>query len=444
MPQNGLGATVVSEPMVRSKQPSSAWFALTLLIIINLFNYIDRSVLAAVLPNVEKAFLADDQNAGFWLGLLTTAFMVSYMLLSPVFGWLGERMSRWWLIGIGVVLWSLASGGSGLAQAYGILLLTRCFVGVGEAAYGPVAPTVIADLYPVESRGRMLSRFYAAIPVGSALGYALGGQVAGPPDLPDAWRWAFLLVVPPGILLGLVSFFMREPGRGLADVGATSSPRKPQWSDYRGLLHIRSYVLNTLGMTAMTFAFGAFAVWMPTYLVERGAPPIGPIDARTFFGMVTVLAGLLATLSGGWTGDKLRSRYPGSYFLVSGFTMLIGFPMVLLVLWTPFPWNWAVIFLTVFCLFFNTGPTNTILANVTHPAVRARAFGLNILIIHLFGDVISPSLIGTVRDVTGGLAAGFVLVAFFILIGGLLWLWGARYLEEDTQLAPTRLNGTMG
>ena len=98
------------------------------------------------------------------------------------------------------------------------------------------------------------------------------------------------------------------------------------------------------------------------------------------------MAGLLATLAGGWLADALRRRFPGSYFLVSGVGMLLAFPLMLAVLVTPFPWAYGVIFLTVFCLFFNTGPVNTIIANVTHPAVRASAFALVILIIHLFGD----------------------------------------------------------
>jgi MFS family permease len=124
-------------------------------------------------------------------------------------------------VGVGVLLWSLASGASGLASGFFALLLTRCFVGVGEAAYGPVAPAILSDLYPVEHRGRILAWFYMAIPVGSALGYVLGGAVGGS-SIGDAgarllgihaesWRWAFFLVVPPGLILGLWAFFMKDP-----------------------------------------------------------------------------------------------------------------------------------------------------------------------------------------------------------------------------------------
>jgi MFS family permease len=426
-----------SEPLV-APMPG-ARTALILLLAINLFNYIDRYVLAAVEKQIGHELLPGDPYDSTKMGLLAPAFLVTYMLLSPLFGWLGDRMSRWWLMAVGVILWSLASGASGLASGFWILFATRCFVGVGEAAYGPVAPTVISDYYPVKIRGSVLAWFYAAIPVGSALGYGLG-ELA---ENAAGWRWAFYLVVPPGILLGVMCIWMREPIRGQADAGPAGPPRMVRLRDYRILWHIPSYVLNTLGMTAMTFAIGGLAFWMPRYLVEEGhAPPLAGIPPVTAFGGLTALAGLTATLAGGILGDRLRSRFPGSYFIVSGISMLIGFPMVLLVLHAPFPWAWLFIFLAVFTLFFNTGPTNTILANVTPASIRASGFALNILVIHLLGDALSPVIIGLIRNLTPSqtLYPGFVLVSVMMVVGGLLWLWGARYLEEDNRLAPTRLS----
>jgi MFS family permease len=475
MTANGTTATP-ADPYAGPQTPlPGARAALILLLAINLFNYIDRQVLAAVEPEIRKELLLSkglpalgasivgllgsplgegpllaasavvaertesDKGARFWMGLLSTAFLVTYMLTAPLFGWLADRTSRWGIVGIGVVLWSIASGASGinwhtdLALAFWLLLLTRCFVGVGEGAYGPVAPTMLSDLYPVKDRGRVLAWFYLAIPVGGALGYAFGEVI----QRSLGWRWAFYLVVPPGMLLGVWCFFMREPPRGQAD-HARQPQRKVTRKDYLDLFKIPSYVLNTVGMTAMTFAIGALAFWMPDYLEGQRVPDILGIGPRTVFGAITALAGLIATLLGGMAGDWLRPRYAGSYFLVSAVAMILGFPMLLLFLWVPFPWAWFFVFLTVFCLFFNTGPTNTILANVTHPSVRASGFALNILLIHLLGDAISPPVVGFIADQTS-MAFGFAVVSFMMLLGGLLWLWGARYLERDTMLAPTRL-----
>jgi MFS transporter, Spinster family, sphingosine-1-phosphate transporter len=263
--------------ITRDGTAPGAALALLLLFLINLVNFIDRQVLSAVESSIEVTFFPEqdypyvegtkqreDKTIEAWMGSLNFAFMVTYMLTAPLFGFLADRMSRWTLVGIGVLLWTLASGASGLAGSFFVLFLTRCLVGVGEAAYGPVAPTVLSDLYPVEKRGKILSLFYIAIPVGSALGYILGGQVtdwAG-----GDWRWAFYVVVPPGLLLGVWCLFMKDPPRGQADAGATF--RKTNWNDYLVVLKTPSYLFNTLGMTAMTFAMGGIAFWMPRYATK--------------------------------------------------------------------------------------------------------------------------------------------------------------------------------
>jgi len=148
---------------------------------------------------------------------------------------------------------------------------------------------------------------------------------------------------------------------------------------------------------------------------------------------------LTATLAGGIAGDKLRSRIPGSYFLVSGITMILGFIFFIMVLWTPFPTAWYFVFITLFCIFFNTGPTNTILANVTHPAVRASGFAFNIFFIHAFGDIISPPIIGYIADKTN-LKVGFFVISLMMLVSGIVWLCGTRFLQWDTEAAPARLD----
>src|SRR5687768_8672144 len=409
--------------------------SLVLLLLINLFNYIDRYVLAAVEPKIREEFFApDDPNALAKMGSLATAFMVSYMVAAPVFGWLADRMSRWLLVGIGVILWSLASGGSGLATSMAVLLVTRCFVGIGEAAYGPVAPTILSDLYPVAIRGRILSWFYLAIPVGSALGYVVGGQLAemaGGDANREAWRWPFYAVVLPGLLLGVWALFMRDPRQGTPDAAAART-KTTRLADYLVLLRIPSYVLDCAGMTAMTFAIGGIGFWMPSYIYEfrlNKSEDLGTVNL--IFGGITVVAGFVATLAGGMAGDALRNRFPGSYFLVSAAGLLAGFPMLLLVLWTPFPYAWAFVFLAVFCLFFNTGPSNTVLANVTPPGIRATAFAINIFVIHALGDAISPPLMGWIAD-RWNMNAAFMFVGLTFLIGGMFWLWGAKYLASDT------------
>jgi MFS family permease len=369
--------------------------------------------------------LEGDPNADAKGGWLATAFLLSYMLAAPVFGWLADRMSRWVLVGLGVIVWSIASGESGRAELFMVLLITRMFVGIGEAAYGPAAPTLISDYYPVEKRGQVLAWFYMAIPVGSALGFIFGGLM----DKYVNWRWAFYAVVPPGILLGLICFWMPRPP-------AQAKQKTPaRWDDYLVLLRTPTYVLNCIGMAALTFAIGGISHWMPKYVYTfRGAGELA--TANSIFGLITVVTGIFGTLAGGIVGDRLRGRVRGAYLMVSGVGLLLAFPFFLAMLFVPFPYAWILIFLAEFFLFFNTGPSNTALANVASPKVRATAFAMNIFFIHALGDAISPPIIGTLTDRFGGnMNVGFGVVGAMMLVGGVVWMIAARTLDRDTERA---------
>jgi MFS family permease len=363
-------------------------------------------------------------------GLLGDAFFVTYMISAPILGLLADRISRWLIVGGAVILWSLASGASGLAATFAILFATRICVGIGEGGYGPAAPTILSDLFPIERRGRIMAIFYTAIPVGSALGYIIGGLVGAH----LGWRWAFYLVTPPGLLLGLLCFWQRD-SRVAADHPVQKTPRR-SLRDYLNLFRTRSYLINCIAMTLMTFVTGGLGFWVPAYLDYRNqSAGVG----MTIFGLITVVAGLVSTLLGGVIADKLRPRFAGSYFWVSGIGMLIACPIFIVTLYIPFPAAWIAMFLAIFFLFLNTGPSNAALANVSLPAVRATAFAVNIFVVHAFGDVQAFWLLGYIGGHTPradpakpDMHVAFLFMSGIIFISGLAWLIGAKYLPADT------------
>ncbi len=410
------------------KSISGAHSALLLLLGINLFNYIDRQLLAALEPDIRATFFtSSDVNAMTKTGLLGDAFFVTYMISAPILGLLADRISRWLIVGGAVILWSLASGGSGLAATFAILFATRICIGIGEGGYGPAAPTILSDLFPIERRGRIMAIFYTAIPVGSALGYVIGGLIGAH----LGWRWAFYLVTPPGLLLGLLCFWQREP-RVAAHHLVQEAPRR-RLADYLRLFRTRSYLINCIAITLMTFVTGGLGFWVPAYLRYRNqSPDVGV----TIFGLITVVAGLVSTLLGGVIADKLRSRFAGSYFLVSGIGMLIACPFFVVTLYIPFPAAWISMFFAIFFLFLNTGPSNTALANVSLPAVRATAFAANIFVIHALGDVQAFWLLGYIGGHTN-MHVAFLFVSAIIFASGLAWLIGVKYLPADTAAVET-------
>ncbi|MBA2586896.1 MAG: MFS transporter [Chthoniobacterales bacterium] len=403
--------------------------ALALLLGINIFNYIDRQILSAVEPEIRRTFFPpNDLNAMAKTGALGMVFLVTYMISAPLLGWLSDRFSRWVVIGTCVILWSLASGASGLAATFGILVATRIFIGIGEGGYGPAAPALLSDLYPLKNRGRILSIFCLAIPVGSALGYVFGGLV----NIHLGWRWAFYLVTPPGLLLGLFCFFQRD-----TRVAVSARTRRPRlsWNSYQTLFRTRSFVINTFATAAMTFAIGGLGFWTPAYLQYRGQPK----SATIVFGGVIVVAGLISTLLGGWLGDRLQPKFPGAYFLVSGAGMVLAFPLFVAMLYTPFPVAWFLMFASIFLIFLNTGPSNAALANVSHPSIRASAFAVNILIIHALGDVPAFPTIGYIGG-HANMNVAFLVVSGMMLLAGLLWLAGMKYLGADTAAVEAATN----
>lgn len=402
-----------------SISPAYRRYALGLLLAINLLNYIDRQALFAVFPLIKMDLQLTDTALGF----LGSAFMLSYLLIAPLFGWLGDRYSRTMLASGGLVVWSLATALSGFATGYRTLLSARATVGVGEASFGTVSPGLIADFFPKERLGQILAWFYVAIPVGSALGYLLGGllgQYYG-------WHTAFLMVGLPGLLLAIPLALLRTPPRG----GESPTVQHEQ-SGYGSLFRNRSFVLNTVAMAAMTFAIGGLAQWIPSFLHRSHGLDVA--RGNTLFGATTVVAGILGTLAGGWLGDRWQKKSGKGYLLISGWGFLLGTPFAV---WSILAPGLVACISAMFCaeffLFLNTGPLNTVIINVTNPSVRAMAFALNIFFIHALGDAVSPTILGWLSD-QWGLRSALLITPFAMLLAGLFCFVCSWFVVQDMAL----------
>ncbi len=398
-------------------------YALVLLLGANLLNYVDRQVLYAMFPLIKSDLQVSDTA----LGLLGSAFMLCYMTSAPLLGWLGDRTSRTRVASWGLALWSVATAAAGYSYGYRMLLAARSVVGIGEASFGTVSPGLISDYFPKERRGFVLSWFYLAIPVGSALGYMLGGILGQS----MGWHAAFLIVGLPGLLLAVPIYLLREPRRGGFEEIAPRLTGRP-WREYSTLFRNRSYVTNTLAMAAMTFALGGLAQWVPTFLYRLHGLDVA--RANTVFGAITVLSGIIGTLTGGWLGDRLQKKNPAGYLVVSGWGFFLGAPIAVYALLTSsFPHCIAAIFLAELLLFLNTGPLNTVIVNVTSPSIRAMAFAVNIFFIHALGDALSPTIVGSLSDLWQ-LRTALLITPLAILIAAILCFLCARSIERDSQV----------
>jgi len=426
-----ITATGSTSPVQRQSNEvaRSSILALSVLTLINLLNYLDRYVVSGIVPDLKAPplGLSDSQ-----IGLLTTAFMLVYMATAPLFGVLGDRGSRTRPIAIGVLLWSVATILSGFAANYAHLLIGRALVGIGEAAYIAISPALLSDCFPRSQRGRVLSVFNMAIPVGAALGYIVGGLMSHH----YGWRAAFFIAGTPGIVLALLVLRLPDPPRGAQDEATPSASATPLSATkpspaavYWHLLRQAPYMLVVLGYAAYTFALGGLAVWMPNFL-ER-VHGIRPVKATASFGAIVVVTGFLGTFVGGWLGDHWLKTSRQAYLWMSGWITLLAAPCAVVALSAREPSvYYPAIVVAELLLFMSTGPVNSAIVNLVSPTQRASALALSMFTIHLLGDVPSPTLIGWISDMSS-LGRAVMIVPAAVVISGILWLISARVASNN-------------
>ncbi|HSY40269.1 MAG TPA: MFS transporter, partial [Polyangia bacterium] len=382
----------------------------------------DRYVPAAVLPSIIASLHMRDAEAG----ALSTLFILTYSLISPIAGWLGDRRPRFQLAAMGVFVWSAATFASGLAPTYAALAVARALTGVGEASYTVVTPSLVSDFYPASRRGRALAIFYAAIPVGSAIGYVLGGEI----NAHLGWRWAFFVAGAPGAALALALLFLRDPPRGGLDgAPAAERPALSLRASLAAVVRQRSFIYNTAAQVIYTFVVGGLAVWMPTYFVRVRHLPLAIADRA--FGGVLALAGFVGTLIGGRLGDRMAARHPSGHFLLSGASLILSVPFAVVGIVSPSPAIfWPAMFVALTLLFLNTGPLNAAMANVLPAQLRGWGFAMNTMAIHLLGDAASPTVIGFASDRIG-LKLPVLVTVTLPFLAGLVLLAGRSALTRD-------------
>ena len=410
---------------------NSAGVALGVLAFINLFNYLDRYLVSALVESLKHSELAlSDTQAGS----LMSGFLIVFAVIAPIFGTLGDRMSRPRLIAFGVACWSIATALSGLAWNFTSLFVARASVGVGEAAYVTIGPSLLSDYFPRSQRGRVMAIFFCAIPVGSALGYIVGGLM----DVHFGWRMAFFVAGVPGLLLALLCLGLRDPPRGSqdedADDGARSAPDAPApdastpgrgrlFASYLQLLRNKPYVLTVVGYVAYTFALGGLAFWMPAFLERtRGIPRE---QATVSFGTIVVITGFIGTFAGGWLGDYCARYSQRAYLWISAIATLIAAPFAWMALTATSQTAYlASMVIAQLMMFLSTGPINASIMNLVLPTQRASANALGVFTIHVLGDVPSPIIIGMLSDASS-LAQAVKIVPVAILVAAVVWAVGA-------------------
>lgn len=436
--------------------PRRANIAVAVLCYINLLNYTERYTIAGVLLNIQKFFDISDSMAA----LIQTVFICSFLLLAPLFGYLGDRYNRKYIMIGGLCVWLVtAAGSSFVTESYfWLLILLRGMVGIGEASYSTIAPTIIGDLFVGSQRSKMICIFYIFIPVGSGLGYIMGAGVA---TLTGDWRWA-LTVTPILGAVGLVLliFLCPNPPRGAAETQGKGVEEKSSYlDDIKYLLKNKSYVWLTLGVTCTAFLTGALAFWMPAFLsrarVSQGIEkpcvqePCNPIDSY-IFGAVTVVTGILGGSLGSGLSRWLRNKVPNADPIICAVGLLGSAPCLFITIFvasSSIAASYVFIFFGEILISLNWAVIADILLYIVKPTRRSSAEAIQISVLHLLGDAGSPYLIGAISDAVRkskpanhdwnfrSLKYSLLICPFVGALGGLFFLMASAYIVEDRKAA---------
>ncbi|KAM8899177.1 protein spinster homolog 3 isoform 2-T2 [Spinachia spinachia] len=432
--------------------PRRAYVAVAVLCYINLLNYSERYTIAGVLPNIQEFFQISDSMAA---------------LIQTVFGYLGDRYNRKYIMIGGLSVWLVTAAGSSLVTKsyFWLLMLLRAMVGIGEASYSTIAPTIIGDLFVGTKRSAMILVFYLFIPVGSGLGYIAGAGVAA---LTGDWHWSLRITPILGVVgLVLLVFLCPNPPRGAAEThGEGVKVESSYQEDVKYLLKNKSYVWSSLGVTATAFLTGALGFWTPTFLsrarVNQGLQLLcvkEPCDSTDsyIFGAVTVVTGILGACLGSglsrWFGEKVPNVDP----LICAVGLLGAAPCLFIAIFVAsasIPTTYVFIFIGELLISLNWAVMADILLYVVIPTRRSTAEALQISVCHLLGDAGSPYLVGVISDALRRTKPGnpswsfhslkySLLVCPFVgILGGLFFLMTSVYITEDRKKAALLVEGT--
>ncbi|KAL3856420.1 hypothetical protein ACJMK2_011184 [Sinanodonta woodiana] len=427
------------------------YLIIAVLFFINLLNYMDRFTIAGVLKDIQTYYDIGNKEDG----LLQTIFIATYMVFSPIFGYLGDRYVRKYIMTGGILFWTVVTlAGSFVPNKYFyIFLILRGLVGVGEASYSTIAPTIIADLFAKEQRTRMLMIFYFAIPVGSGLGYIVGANVA---KLFGQWQYALRVTPILGLIcVALIIFIVKEPKRGMSE-GGTNLHNTSFLTDLKELVKNKSFMFSTFGFTCVAFVTGALALWAPLFMqdsisIQGSAPDQASVSLQ--FGIITVVAGFVGVALGAEGSRHLKKYNPRADPLICAFGLLCCTPFLFFALVLSehhTAATWALIFIGETFLCLNWAIVADILLYVVIPTRRSTAEAFQILTSHALGDAGSPYLIGQVADLLSGkfkgdpqsahvqfftLQLALYITPFICVVGGAFFLTTALFIVDDKEKA---------
>ncbi|NP_001380236.1 Major facilitator superfamily (MFS) profile domain-containing protein [Caenorhabditis elegans] len=454
--EEGSGLDVASRLAGKKK-----WVTCSILLLVNLLNYMDRYTIVGVMSRLATFFDIDDKGQG----LLQTVFIVFYMFFAPLFGYLGDRYNRKMLMITGICIWILAVFASSFCGEghYYLFLLCRGIVGIGEASYSTIAPTVLSDLFSGGLRSRVLMMFYFAIPVGSGLGFISGSSIS---QATDSWQWGVRFSPIIGIAcLGLMLWLLDEPVRGACDGARQNGDEADLIGDIKYLMSIKTFYLASAASIASFFSIGTMSWWTPQYVgfsyaVIHNVPKVPETELtqiNLIFGIITCMAGLLGVATGSilsraWRDGSSIFRNHATEkadVYICALSMFVALPFLFFAIFiAEYSTNGCLIliYFAIMSMCLNWSVNVDVLMYVVVANRRATALAVQTMVAHLFGDAASPYIIGVLSDMLRGddasavghffaLQKALYVPTFMLVVAGAFYLAATFFVEDDRKEA---------
>ncbi len=400
-------------------------YVFTLLFLLYMFDYIDRMVVVSLFPFIKTEWGVTDTQCG----MLVAAVSWSIVLFTFPVSVLIDRWSRKKCIGFMAVIWSFATAACVFTTKFWQLFTARGFIGLGEAGYAPGGTAMISALFPEDKRARMIGIWNASIPLGAALGIAIGGFIAER----FGWRHAFGIVALPGLVIALLFFWIKdyksvEVTKTLTGSGFAEKHEMTPREIAGEFIRTPSLVLSYLGYAASLFATAALLSWLPTFFHRIDG--ISMTQAGLKSSAVMLLAIVGAPVGGYLADEWLKRDIRGRLLFVSISSWVACAIFFVAFVLASDALRYPILLMGgIVAAAFSPGAA-AVTQDVVHPGLRAISYSLCVIVQHLLGTALGPIFVGVVSD-SYGIATAFMLLPLAFLIAGILFFAGSFFYERD-------------
>ncbi|MCB8995626.1 MAG: MFS transporter [Bacteroidales bacterium] len=415
-------------------------YVFILLFLLYMFDYVDRMIITSLFPFLKAEWLLTDTQCG----MMVSAVYWSIVLFTFPISILVDRWSRRKTIGVMAIIWSIATAAGAFTRSFSHLFATRTAIGVGEAGYAPGGSAMISGMYPLHKRAWMMGLWNASIPLGSAIGIAIGGIIA----THWGWRHALGIVAIPGLIIGILFLFVKDYKTVKIEKPAVPEELKLSKTESSGepaskikaffqkpvikeFIRKPSLIYTYFAMAGVVFTTSSLLTWLPSYFHRVQGIPESTAGLKS---SAVMLLAIIGAPLGGYLSDRWRKTRVNARLLFPTITTLLS-GLILFLAFTVFQnqIQYALLLSLGICITAFISAAGAVTQDLVHPGLRAVSYAIAVVVQNLIGASLGPIVMGKISDLTN-IQTAFSFLPIALIISGILFYLGSRHYEKDMDL----------